>query len=468
MNDTTAPHIVEPHRPTAERSPCDLLRLVVSAVALVVAILLDVLFGNALTAFAADLLRGLDALPAWLVEGFAAVVRITAAVVLVVALGRAVVHGRWRYLLVLGLAALLGVTLFWLLSLLDLPKDATVVSGIILPGFPTAYGLVAVTGMLTAAAPWTSRGHRQLAWALIVGLAIVRFLSTPLSFETLLAVLTGWLAGSGALLVLGGPLRRPTAHAVADGLAKVGLPLHELVPASVDARGSSPFLGTSADGQRLFVKSLGDDERSADLLFRLWRRASRRKFGDEPSFSTLRRAVEHEALVSLSASIVGIRTPRFVALAKAEPNGFVLVYEAVAGRSLDGLAPEQMTDELLAQVWDKVTELRSHGIAHRDLRLANVFRSDDGEIWLIDFGFSELAADPLLLTTDLAELMASTATKVGASRAFSAAATAVGSDALRSTLPRLNLMYLSGATRTALKQQPEVLAELRRLVEQGA
>ena len=41
-------------------------------------------------------------------------------------------------------------------------------------------------------------------------------------------------------------------------------------------------------------------------------------------------------------------------------------------------------------------------IAHRDLRLANVFLAADGVVWMIDFGFSELAASDLLMATDLA------------------------------------------------------------------
>ncbi len=53
------------------------------------------------------------------------------------------------------------------------------------------------------------------------------------------------------------------------------------------------------DGTALFVKALGDDERSADVMFRVYRRLQPRDLGDEKAFSTLRRAVEHEALVAL-------------------------------------------------------------------------------------------------------------------------------------------------------------------------
>ena len=64
--------------------------------------------------------------------------------------------------------------------------------------------------------------------------------------------------------------------------------------------------------------------------------------------------------------------------------------------------------------------MRRHRIAHRDLRLANVFLADDGVVWMIDFGFSELAASDLLLTNDVAELLASSTLQVGPVRAVAA------------------------------------------------
>ena len=60
-------------------------------------------------------------------------------------------------------------------------------------------------------------------------------------------------------------------------------------------------------------------ERSADLLFRLYRYLRLKNVGDERPFVSLRRAVEHEALVSLQARDVGVRTPR---LARHRRSGF--------------------------------------------------------------------------------------------------------------------------------------------------
>jgi undecaprenyl-diphosphatase len=293
---------------------------------------------------------------------------------------------------------------------------------------------------------------------------LTRFLSSPVSFDSFRNALVGWVAGAGVLVLLGGPRRRPSGDALAHGLAAVGVPLARLEQASVDARGSTPYFGAAVDGRPLFVKALGEDQRSADLLFRVYRWIHRRDLGDERPFSSLRRGVEHEALVALAARDVGIRTPRLVAFATADPNAFVLAYEAIEGRSLDRLEPDEVTDGVLAAIWEQVCSLREHRIAHRDLRLANVFLASDGAVWLIDFGFSELAASSLLLTTDVAELLASSTLQVGPVRAVAVAREAVGPATLGEALDRLHPWALSGATRTGLKGRNGLLDDLRREV----
>ena len=199
-------------------------------------------------------------------------------------------------------------------------------------------------------------------------------------------------------------------------------------------------------------------------MFRLYRWLDRRDLGDERPFSSLRRTVEHEALVALAARDAGIRTPRLIAFATADPHAFVLAYEAIEGRSLDRLEPDEGTDAVLAAIWEQVGRLREHRIAHRDLRLANVFLASDGAVWLIDFGFSELAASSLLLATDVAELLASSTLQVGPGRAVAVAREAVGVEVLVDALERLHPWALSGATRSGMKERRGLLDDLRHQV----
>ena len=171
--------------------------------------------------------------------------------------------------------------------------------------------------------------------------------------------------------------------------------------------------------------------------------------------------MEHEALCALAARDLGVPTPRLRVMAAAEPHGFVLAYEAIDGKSLDGIPPEAMTDDVLGQAWHQIGQLRANRVAHRDLRLANLFLDSDGQVWIIDFGFSEIAASDLLLANDVAELVASSSAVVGAERATAPALATVDATTLAAARERLQPWSLSGATRTAMKQAPGLLDDLR-------
>jgi undecaprenyl-diphosphatase len=219
-----------------------------------------------------------------------------------------------------------------------------------------------------------------------------------------------------------------------------------------------------ADGTGLFVKVLGSQERAADLLFRFYRFLRFKNVGDDRPFSSLRRTIEHEALIALLARDVGIRTPRLRGIVDVGSDSMLLTYEMIDGSSLDGIAGEELTDELMAAIWQQIADLRTHRIAHRDLRRANVFIGDDAVPWIIDFGFSEVAVPDTILDADVAQMLASLAVAVGADRAVDAAVGVLGPEAVGASLPRLQSKALSGATQESLKQHPGLLKELQSTV----
>ncbi len=450
------------------RSPADILRAAVAAFVLLVMLVLQWLFGDTLVTFASQLLGGLSAIPHWILNTLVAGSRLLALAVLAYLLVRVALRHRWPAISTMLCAGVLAAALVAILDEVAqvAPGDSVVPEldlGPLSAGwFPSAVGIAVLAALLTATAPWSSRRWRRLGWLAVVGLTLTRFLASSVSFDSLRAVVIGWFAGGATLVALGAPLRRPTAGTISAGLADVGLPLASIEPAGVDARGSTPYFAVGADGGKLFVKALGQDERSADLLFRVYRWAQRRDLGDERPFSSLRRAVEHEAFVSLAARDIGIPTPRFRALASAEPSAFIIAYDGVDGRSLDRVPPEQITDDVLASIWQQLGALRAHRIAHRDLRLANLFLGADGGVLLIDFGFSEVAASDLLLANDVAEFVASSSLVVGAERATLPALDSVDEATLARAAERLRPWALSGATRTAMSERAGLLDDLSR------
>ncbi|MGZ4200144.1 MAG: lysylphosphatidylglycerol synthase domain-containing protein, partial [Thermoleophilia bacterium] len=205
-----------------------------------------------------------------------------------------------------------------------------------------------------------------------------------------------------------------------------------------------------------------------DLMFRIYRFLRIKDVGDRRPLSSLQRIVEHEALVALYASDMEILTPRLVVTAAVGDEGFLLAYERVTGDSLDRVDDEAISDEVLRRIWQSVQEMRTHRIAHRDLRLANVLLTPDGQPLLIDFGFAEIAATDQMLDTDVAELLSSTALKVGVERAVDAAIPVVGKPAVASAAPRIQPLALSTATRKSLTARKPLCDELRAYAAQAS
>src|SRR5262249_7038083 len=159
--------------------------------------------------------------------------------------------------------------------------------------------------------------------------------------------------------------------------------------------------------------------------------------------------VEHEALVGVMAERAGVDVPSVDRVIRVGDTA-LLVMEWVDGITLELLPEEQLGDDLLARLWAEVDKLHRAGIAHRSLRDANVMVTGASQPGIVDFSFSELAATERQMDLDVAELLASLATRAGEDRAVSAAAKVLGAEGVASSVPLLQPLALSAATRRAV------------------
>ena len=267
----------------------------------------------------------------------------------------------------------------------------------------------------------------------------------------------GAAAGGLVLLVVGTPSVQPTAADVEAGLRAAGMPPRRVERLVADARGSVPWTVELEAGAQLFVKTASAEERIADLLFRLWRRIRLKDSGDALPAASLQQAAEHESLAATRAIAVGVRAPRVLGLGRLPQGGVYSLHEVIDGGNLvevverDG--PDAIGEATLRAVWSMVTTLHRGRIAHRDLRAANVVVARDGDVWLVDFAFADIAADEELRRRDLVELLASTAALVGVGRAVDSAVTTIGEQVWHDVLPLVQPLATSTATRNALGRQ---------------
>lgn len=379
----------------------------------------------------------------------------------------------WRLLVLYFITTTVASVVFdlidgWISSRLPAPPADSTQSGILTVLDPTSdlTWVASFAAGLAVTRPWINSRWYRLGWVLVLCIIPARLLlGVGAPSGQLFAIAAGWAIGCIALLAVGTPNQSPSAETVVRGLTLSGISLTSLHRAGVDARGSTPYFAQAEDGHRYFVKVLGRNERNADLLFRVYRYFRLQNVGDEAPFSSLRRAVEHEAMTSVWAERAGVRTPDLAAVTELDDGSMVLVYGMVKGRSIDSVAPEELTDGFLHGIWKQVAILRRARIAHRDLRRANVFMTESGEPMIIDFGFGEVSASDELLEQDVAQLILSLAIDVGAERSVAAAIAVLGRDAVADAAPRMQAPALSGATQSALRKNKGLLDETREEVK---
>ncbi len=351
----------------------------------------------------------------------------------------------------------------------DFFSDVVERAALPITSFPSNYAAVSIATalMLTVYVPRIYRKWITLSFALVGCCQIYLGLSLPLD------IIAGWLIGifsySVVSLALGSRYAPVNSKKLARILTQSGLNVTKLKPASVDARGSVPFFG-EYDGGKLFVKVFNQDNNAADWIFKLARRVQYRRLEDEVPSLTPKRAIEHEAyLTMLATHKAKVRVPEFLGVFKVGSNSYGMALKRLDADGLDHLKSNQIADVMLDKVWQQIKQLHEHRIIHKDLRAANVMiERKTGLPWLIDFGFSESAINPKSFYKDNVEFIASSATKVGAPRAVAAAKRSLGTKELSQALPYMQYAALSGATTSSLKERPGLLDEIRNEMQHAA
>jgi undecaprenyl-diphosphatase len=456
------------------RSPSDVVRVILFSLATVALLGLTRWAESTVLAFESDVVALFGRLNPSVEHALNQTLSIAAGIVGLAVYVPPLLLKRYRligYIVVANLATalLVGVATWWLDQAASRSLLATVVDrfGATSQGSLNLWTLAQLTSSFVILAPFVGRRWRQAGMVLLGVFVLGRIvLVSGLPAEIFLVVAIGATVGIAVLLAFGRPDRRPTVKAVEAALASTALTPVALEPYARGVRGARWYVATDSDGSRLLVKVLSPDERSVDLLYRTYRYLRLKNIGDERPFSSLRRSVEHEALVSLQARDVGVGTPRMRAIAQVGEDSMLIVYEMVDARRLDHMDGREVSDQLLRDLWGHVTCLREHRIAHRDLRRANVLVDGNDKPWLTGFAFSEIAASDDQLDGDIAELLAALSLTVGADRSVTGAVETLGPQTVGAALPRLQPNALSDSTRAALKEHPGLLEELQDTVAQ--
>ncbi|WP_327288872.1 lysylphosphatidylglycerol synthase domain-containing protein [Streptomyces sp. NBC_01198] len=291
--------------------------------------------------------------------------------------------------------------------------------------------------------------------------------TTP--FSIAVTVLIGWTIAYGTVYAVGSPNVRPTGRQLLAGLRRVGFSpqtarrVLDDGPESADSDRGRGYLVTLEDGPPLDVTVVDRERQAHGFFYRAWRRLSLvGGITQRRSLLSLRQALEQEALLAYAAIAAGANAPKLIATSELGPDAVMLVYEHIGGRRLDALDDEEITDTLLREAWTQVRALQSRRIAHRRLVGESLLVNASGRVFLTDLRGGEIAAGDIVLRMDVAQLLTTMALRIGPERAVASAVAVLGPDAVASSLPLLQPIALSRATRAQLKQLARERAQRER------
>jgi glycosyltransferase 2 family protein len=415
------------------RRPADLL-LAVSAFA-VAAVVLGVIRALPLgsTEVADDVSGWLLHIPRWLAYAAAVVAGVACFVLVIVALV-VLMRGQWRdtrnavAAWLAGAAGAVIATVVWRI-------EHAAVQRVVLHGsnpsmfvVDTAFIAFVVGTDLSRLSHWSRWWPRAGAALLLTGLAV----GTLTPFAVVIVASGGLLVGWLMRWLLGAASVLPSIPELTDWLTSQGAATADL---SVTGPGRARLEGTLADGTRIRVHLSGRDTRGSGLVRQLWALARLRSALAGHIALGSRAKVEQLALTCYLAHQADVPSPAVRLLGEMPGETLVLITaipdsgpEAEAAARPEAGA-ERQSEAGVAQLAARLTgatalfaalrRLHNAGVAHRDLRAANVFMSGNRA------GFRSLdAAEPgaseLARRLDLVQALATLAVTCGPAGAVAA------------------------------------------------
>jgi glycosyltransferase 2 family protein len=320
--------------------------------------------------------------------------------------------------------------------------------------------LATATGVIVVAGPELVRSVRVLATWLVPSAALgAVVIGAALPSAILGALALGIGAGALVRLAFGTAEGFPPSEDVRRALATLGVDVADLRPSERQRRGAVEYLGHDGRGAELKVRMLGRDAQDTQRLARRWRSLAYRDPPRSVADGRLEQ-VEHEALATLMAAQAGVRVPEVVTAALGPEGDAFVVTRQPNVEPLEGSAPDEVSDETLAALWEQAGRLHEAGISHGRLNASNVLVLAEGPM-LVDLSAATLGAPQSALDIDVAELIVASTVLVGPDRALRKVMDAGWGDALGRVLPYLQRAALTPHLRDLARAHEVDLKNLR-------
>ncbi|MFF3568449.1 flippase-like domain-containing protein [Nocardia jiangxiensis] len=316
-----------------------------------------------------------------------------------------------------------------------------------------------LAAVLTVASPWLPASWRRWWWAALLAFVPLHlFVSLTVPSRAMFGLAVGWFVGAVITLVVGTPALEVPLDGAVRVLARRGYTVTAIRVVRPAGPGPLVLSADTGPNHRLTIEMYGQNQRSRGMLRQLRRFVAFRSSERTPVFASMRRSVEHRALLGIAIGDLGLANNKPLTVAALERGWTLYAHTVPRGEILSIAAGE----EVHTQVWQALQNMHRAQISHGDLR-AEEIRIADGRVLFGGFSAAEFGAYDTRFQSDVAQLLLTTGSLFGAESAVRTAIEVLGKQAVidasrrltKSALPRLirNSVHDAGAVMKEVREQ---------------
>lgn len=319
-----------------------------------------------------------------------------------------------------------------------------------------------LAAVLTVSGPWLPARWRRWWWTLLLAFVPIHLVvSAVVPARSLLGLAVGWFVGALVVLVVGTPALEVPLDGTVRAMARRGFEVSALTVVRPAGRGPL-VLSAEAEGRdsAAVVELYGPHQRSRGALRQFGRKLRLRDSETAPLLTSMRRVVEHRALMAIAIADLGVADGVPIAVSSLDRGWTLYAHEPSRGTPI-GLCKKPPP---VTHVWDSLAVLHSQQISHGDLRRQKI-TVDDGKVLFGGFANAEYGATEAHIHADVAQLLLTTADIYCAESAVRGAIAVLGDNTVLAASRRLTKSAVQRRIRMPISDANTVMTAVREEVK---
>ena len=306
----------------------------------------------------------------------------------------------------------------------------------------------------------------RLGFIAIISVFSLVFVSSVAGQTTIVAqianILLGWSVGLAVRYVLGTPINRASEEQIREGIEADGLKILNMVFV-METTEARIFKVKLSNSKELNVW-IFDWELQGSGVISSWLRGLFLKTSGDFRGMSIRRRIERTALLAHAISAVGVKVPEVEMVREIEPDSIFIALENINGENLVEKTKDQkeLDENQIIEFFQVIKKLHNADIVHRALSAENIFLTDSNTIALTAVHSGAIAATEVQQRIDLAESLVTMARVSSVQKSINIAKKVFSISELTSVIPALQKVAMSRKTRNYLKNNKNLLIDLRK------